>query len=108
VLGEGAQCGLHREERPVRHDAGGAAVPELPEALVADRQAVYFRYFLDVETIDNSVISDDDVAYYARACGDRPACAPPRDVPGHPGQERPDEVAELIERHASTSDAPMG
>lgn len=45
-------------------------VPGLPEALVSDRQAVYFRYFFDVGTIDNAVISDDDVQHYADAYGD--------------------------------------
>jgi pimeloyl-ACP methyl ester carboxylesterase len=42
----------------------------LPEALVAERQAVYFRYFFDVGTMDNSVISDADVEHYADAYGD--------------------------------------
>ncbi|MEU7631101.1 alpha/beta hydrolase [Nocardia sp. NPDC049220] len=42
-------------------------VPGLPEALVADRQATYFRYFFDVGTKDNSVISDTDVEHYAAA-----------------------------------------
>lgn len=45
-------------------------VPGLPEALVADRQAIYFRYFFDVGTKDNAVISDTDVAHYADAYGD--------------------------------------
>jgi pimeloyl-ACP methyl ester carboxylesterase len=45
-------------------------VPGLPEALVADRQAVYFRYFFDVGTKDNGVISDADVEHYADAYGD--------------------------------------
>jgi pimeloyl-ACP methyl ester carboxylesterase len=45
-------------------------IPGLPEALVADRQAVYFRYFFDVGTKDNSVISDADVEHYAAAYGD--------------------------------------
>lgn len=45
-------------------------VPGLPEALVAGRQAVYFRYFFDVGTKDNSVISDADVEHYADAYGD--------------------------------------
>jgi pimeloyl-ACP methyl ester carboxylesterase len=45
-------------------------IPDLPEALVADRQAVYFRHFFDVGTNDNSVISDADVEHYADAYGD--------------------------------------
>jgi pimeloyl-ACP methyl ester carboxylesterase len=45
-------------------------VPGLPEALVAGRQAIYFRYFFDVGTKDNSVISDADVEHYAIAYGD--------------------------------------
>jgi pimeloyl-ACP methyl ester carboxylesterase len=45
-------------------------VPGLPEALVTGRQAVYFRYFFDVGTMDNSVISDDDLKHYADAYGD--------------------------------------
>jgi pimeloyl-ACP methyl ester carboxylesterase/flavin reductase (DIM6/NTAB) family NADH-FMN oxidoreductase RutF len=45
-------------------------VPGLPEALVADRQAVYFRYFFDVGTKGDGVISDADVAHYADAYGD--------------------------------------
>ncbi|GAB3880600.1 alpha/beta hydrolase [Kibdelosporangium lantanae] len=44
-------------------------IPGLPEALVADRQATYFRYFFDVGTVDNTVISDDDVLHYADAYG---------------------------------------
>ena len=34
------------------------------------RQAVYFRYFFDVGTKDNRVISDADVKHYADAYGD--------------------------------------
>jgi pimeloyl-ACP methyl ester carboxylesterase len=45
-------------------------IPGLPEALVAGRQAVYFRYFFDVGTKDNTVISDADVEHYASAYGD--------------------------------------
>jgi pimeloyl-ACP methyl ester carboxylesterase len=45
-------------------------VPGLPEALVTGRQAVYFRYFFDVGTKDNGVISDADVEHYADAYGD--------------------------------------
>jgi pimeloyl-ACP methyl ester carboxylesterase len=42
-------------------------VPGLPEALVADRQAVYFRYFFDVGTQDNRVIGQADLQHYAEA-----------------------------------------
>lgn len=45
-------------------------VPGLPEALVTGRQAVYFRYFFDVGTSDNRVISDADLKHYADAYGD--------------------------------------
>jgi pimeloyl-ACP methyl ester carboxylesterase len=44
--------------------------PDLPEALVAGRQAVYFRYFFETFTTDHSVISDADVAHYATAYGE--------------------------------------
>ena len=37
-------------------------VPDLPEHLVADRQTIYFRYFLDPP-----VFSDADVARYAKS-----------------------------------------
>ena len=45
-------------------------IPDLPEALVADRQAIYFRYFFDVGTNDNRVITDADVEHYADAYRD--------------------------------------
>jgi len=45
-------------------------IPDLPEALVAGRQAIYFRHFFDVGTNDNSVITDADVDHYADAYGD--------------------------------------
>jgi pimeloyl-ACP methyl ester carboxylesterase len=41
--------------------------PHLPEALVAGRQAVYFRYFFDTFTADTTVISEADLAHYAAA-----------------------------------------
>ncbi len=44
--------------------------PELPEALVAGRQAVYFRSFFDRFTADPAAISDADVAHYAAAYRD--------------------------------------
>lgn len=46
-------------------------VPELPEALVLDRQVAYFRYFFDIGTRGEGVISDADVEVYAAAYGDR-------------------------------------
>lgn len=45
-------------------------VPDLPEALVAGRQATYFRYFFDIGTRGDGVISDADVAHYAAAYAD--------------------------------------
>jgi pimeloyl-ACP methyl ester carboxylesterase len=45
-------------------------IPDLPEALVADRQATYFRYFFDVGTRGDDVISEDDLQHYAHAYGD--------------------------------------
>lgn len=45
-------------------------VPDLPEALVAGRQATYFRYFFDVGTRGSDVITEADVEHYARAYGD--------------------------------------
>ncbi len=45
-------------------------IPELPETLVADRQAPYFQYFFDVGTRGEGVFTADDVAHYAAAYGD--------------------------------------
>jgi pimeloyl-ACP methyl ester carboxylesterase len=42
-------------------------IPDLPEALVTDRQAVYFRYFFDVGTVDTGAIGSDDLEHYAHA-----------------------------------------
>lgn len=44
--------------------------PDLPEALVNGREAVYFRYFFDTFTAADSVISDADLAHYVAAYGD--------------------------------------
>jgi pimeloyl-ACP methyl ester carboxylesterase len=44
--------------------------PDLPEALVADRQTIYFRYFFDEFTTDPTAISDADVTHYAAAYGE--------------------------------------
>ncbi len=41
--------------------------PDLPEALIAGRQTIYFRYFFDLFTTDNTAISDADIEHYATA-----------------------------------------
>jgi pimeloyl-ACP methyl ester carboxylesterase len=45
-------------------------IPDLPEALVAGRQAIYFRYFFDIGTRSNDVITEADLQHYAGAYGD--------------------------------------
>lgn len=45
-------------------------IPDLPEALVAGRQAIYFRYFFDIGTRSNDVITEADLQHYAEAYGD--------------------------------------
>jgi pimeloyl-ACP methyl ester carboxylesterase len=45
-------------------------VPELPETLVAGRQAAYFKYFFDVGTRGTDVITEADIAHYAGSYGD--------------------------------------
>jgi pimeloyl-ACP methyl ester carboxylesterase len=45
-------------------------IPGLPEALVADRQDIYFRHFFDIGTRRDGVFSDEDVQHYAGAYGD--------------------------------------
>jgi pimeloyl-ACP methyl ester carboxylesterase len=45
-------------------------IPGLPEALMAGRQAIYFRYFFEVGTSEHGVISEADVQHYADAYGD--------------------------------------
>jgi pimeloyl-ACP methyl ester carboxylesterase len=45
-------------------------IPGLPEALVADRQDIYFRHFFDIGTRGAGVFSDEDVQHYADAYGD--------------------------------------
>jgi hypothetical protein len=37
--------------------------PHLPAALVAGRQAIYFRYFFNLFTTDNTAISDADAEH---------------------------------------------
>ena len=41
--------------------------PDLPEQLIAGRQAVYFRHFWSLGTVKGDAISDDDAAHYAGA-----------------------------------------
>jgi pimeloyl-ACP methyl ester carboxylesterase len=41
--------------------------PDLPEELIAGRQAVYFRHFWSLGTVDGDAISEDDAAHYAGA-----------------------------------------
>ena len=41
--------------------------PDLPEQLIADRQAVYFRHFWSLGTVNGDAISDADAARYASA-----------------------------------------
>jgi pimeloyl-ACP methyl ester carboxylesterase len=41
--------------------------PDLPEQLIAGRQAVYFRHFWSLGTVNGDAISDDDAAHYAGA-----------------------------------------
>lgn len=54
---------------PLWH-GGFHMVPDLPEALVQDRQAIYFRYFFDIGTTDPGVITEAEVQHYAAAYGD--------------------------------------
>jgi len=41
--------------------------PDLPEKVIAGRQAVYFRHFWSLGTVNGDAISDDDAARYASA-----------------------------------------
>jgi pimeloyl-ACP methyl ester carboxylesterase len=45
-------------------------IPDLPEALVQGREAIYFRHFLEGGTATPGVVTDDEVAHYAGAYGD--------------------------------------
>lgn len=45
-------------------------IPDLPEALVTDRQAIYFRHFFDIGTRGHDVITDAEVKHYAEAYED--------------------------------------
>ena len=54
--------------------------PELPEALVTGRQAVYFRYFFDIGTVGDGVIGDAEIAHYAWAYRDPGHLHPAFDV----------------------------
>jgi hypothetical protein len=56
----------------------GHETPDFPEQLLAGRETVYFRYFLDRDTF-----SDADVGRYARAYAASKHCvANVRDIPG--------------------------
>jgi len=44
-------------------------VPDLPEALVAGRQAAYFSYFFDIGTRGDEVFTAADIAHYVAAHG---------------------------------------
>jgi pimeloyl-ACP methyl ester carboxylesterase len=54
---------------PLWH-GGFHMVPDLPEALVQDRQAIYFRYFFEIGTTDPGVITEAEVQHFAAAYGD--------------------------------------
>jgi pimeloyl-ACP methyl ester carboxylesterase len=54
---------------PMWH-VGFHLVPDLPEALVTGREAIYFRHFLDTGTATPGVITDAEIAHYAEAYGD--------------------------------------
>lgn len=41
--------------------------PDLPEQLIAGRQAIYFRHFFRLGTVSGDAISDEDAAHYASA-----------------------------------------
>jgi pimeloyl-ACP methyl ester carboxylesterase len=41
--------------------------PDLPEKLIAGRQAIYFRHFFRLGTVSGDAISDEDAAHYASA-----------------------------------------
>ena len=78
--------------------------PQLPEALLAGRQEIYFRYFFNEFTTDNTAISDADVAHYAHAYRDpdhlRPAFefyrAMPANVTYNSGHTEPIDVPLLL------------
>jgi pimeloyl-ACP methyl ester carboxylesterase len=41
--------------------------PDLPEKLIAGRQAIYFRHFFNLGTVNRDAIDDEDAAHYAGA-----------------------------------------
>ena len=45
-------------------------IPDLPEALVTDRQEIYFRHFFDIGTVGDDAITDDAIAHYVDAYTD--------------------------------------
>jgi pimeloyl-ACP methyl ester carboxylesterase len=56
-------------EVPLWH-GGFHMVPELPETLVHGREAAYFRYFFDIGTVEDYVVTDAEIAHYVAAYGD--------------------------------------
>src|SRR5262245_45116921 len=41
--------------------------PDLPEKMIAGRQAIYFRHFFNLGTLNHAAIDDDDAAQYVNA-----------------------------------------
>jgi pimeloyl-ACP methyl ester carboxylesterase len=62
-------------------------IPDLPEALVAGREATYFRYFFDIGLVDRAAISESDVEHYVGAYSEpghlRAAFEPYRAIPAN-------------------------
>jgi pimeloyl-ACP methyl ester carboxylesterase len=56
-------------EVPLWH-GGFHMVPELPETLVHGREAAYFRYFFDIGTVEEYVVTDAEIEHYVTAYGD--------------------------------------
>ena len=56
-------------EVPLWH-GGFHMVPELPETLVHGREAAYFRYFFDIGTTPEYVVTDEEIEHYVTAYGD--------------------------------------
>ena len=56
-------------EVPLWH-GGFHMVPELPETLVHGREAAYFRYFFDIGTAAEYVVTDAEIEHYVAAYGD--------------------------------------
>jgi pimeloyl-ACP methyl ester carboxylesterase len=56
-------------EAPLWHGAFHM-VPELPETLVHGREAAYFRYFFDIGTVEEHIVTDAEIEHYVAAYGD--------------------------------------